>query len=64
MGLPVESNFPIDKLNDPEYTTALGLVIWGDKNIDEGGSFFNNITAVKQSTDKMRSWFRSLWPSS
>ena len=64
MGLPVESNFPIDKLNDPEYTTALGLVIWGDKNIDEGGSFFSNITAVKHSTDKMRSWFRSLWPSS
>jgi len=64
MGLPVESNFPIDKLNDPEYTTALGLVIWGDKNIEEGGGFFGNITAVRHSTDKMRSWFRSLWPSS
>ena len=64
LGLPSDKNFPIDKLNDPEYTTALGLVLWADKNIDYGSGFLSNFSAVGQSTDKMRKWFRGLWPSS
>ena len=63
LGLPVEANFPIDKLNDLEYTTALGLVIWADKNIDEGSGFLSNFSAVSQTTDKMKGWFKNLWPS-
>lgn len=63
LGLPVESNFPIDKLNDPEYTTALGLVVWANKNIDKNGNFLSNFSAIGQSTEKMRKWFKSLWPS-
>lgn len=64
LGLPVDSNFPIDKLNDPEYTTALGLVLWANKNMDGSGNFLSNISAISQTTDRMKSWFRSLWPSS
>lgn len=64
LGLPADSNFPIDKLNDPEYTTALGLVIWANKNIDINGGFLSNFSAIGQTTEKMRKWFKSLWPSS
>lgn len=63
IGTPVEANFPIDKLNDPEYTTALGLVIWADKNIEEEGGFLGNFSGVGQTTGKMKRWFKSLWPS-
>lgn len=63
LGMPVDSNFPIDKLNDPEYTTALGLVLWADKNMESAGGFLGNISAISQSTDKMKRWFKSLWPS-
>lgn len=64
LGLPVDSNFPIDKLNDPEYTTALGLVIWADKNIEIGGSFIPGFSMFGKTGGKMKSWFKSLWPSS
>ncbi len=64
LGMPTDSHFPIDKLNDPEYTTALGLVIWANKNIENGSGFLSGFSAVSYTTDKMKRWFRSLWPSS
>ena len=64
LGMPVDSNFPIDKLNDTEYTTALGLVLWADKNMATGGNFLTDISAIGQTTDKMKRWLKSLWPSS
>lgn len=63
IGMPQDASFPIDKLNDPEYTTALGLVIWAEKNIDSGGRFLGNWSAINATTDRMRKWFKSLWPS-
>ena len=62
LGEPTEKTFPIDKLNDPEFTTALGLVIWADKNMDDNQGFLTHFSAVKNTTDKMRGWFKSLWP--
>jgi cell division protein FtsA len=62
LGLPVEKTFPIDKLNDLEFTTALGLVIWADKNIIPNQNFLSHFSSVRQTTDKMRGWFKSLWP--
>jgi len=56
-------NFPIDKLNDPEYSTALGLVLWADKNLEYKDGFLSNFSAIGQTTDKMRKWFKGLWPS-
>jgi len=64
LGTPSGNNFPIDKLNDPEYTTALGLVLWADKNLEYKDGLFSNFSAIGQSTDKMRKWFKGLWPSS
>jgi len=64
LGTPAESGFPIDKLNDPEYTTALGLVLWADRNLEYRDNFLSNFSAIGQTTDKMRKWFKGLWPSS
>ena len=62
LGEPTEKTFPIDKLNDPEFTTALGLVIWANNNMDDSQGFLTHFSAVKNTTDKMRGWFKSLWP--
>ena len=64
LGRPIDNDFPIDKLNDTEYTTALGLVLWADKNMESGGNFLTDISAIGQTTDKMKRWLKSLWPSS
>jgi len=63
LGLPANSEFPIDKLNDTEYTTALGLVLWADRNI-EGGRMSLNIGSIGRTVDKMNRWLRNLWPGS
>lgn len=63
LGLPVEKNFPIDKLNDLEYTTALGLVIWANKNMPEGGNILSGFKDFSKGSNKLKGWLRSLWPS-
>ena len=62
LGRPIDKDFPIDKLNSVDFTTALGLVIWADKNIVTNKNFLSNFSAVRQTTDKMRGWFKSLLP--
>ena len=54
----------IDKVNDPAYTTALGLIIWGLK-LEKGGGFklaLPNLGALSGATKKMKGWFKSLMP--
>mgnify|MGYP003982804515 FL=1 len=62
LGRPIDNDFPIDKLNSVDFTTALGLVIWADKNVDTNKNFLSNFSSVRQTTDKMRGWFKSLGP--
>ena len=62
IGIPKEDFFTIDKLNDPEYTTALGLVIWGDNYIIDNKNFLANFSAIKKTTEKMSHWFKNLLP--
>jgi cell division protein FtsA len=64
LGLPLEANFPIDKLNDPQYTTALGLVIWGNKHLEGSDGLFNNLSFLRRPGERLKKWLRSLWPSS
>jgi cell division protein FtsA len=61
-GLPINQDFPIDKLNDPEYTTALGLVIWADRNI-ESGYTLPGADIFKKMGSKINNVFKSIWPS-
>ncbi len=64
LGLPTTHNFAIDKLNDLEYTTALGLVMWADKNINNRGGILSGFSGVNQGADKLKRWLKNLWPSS
>lgn len=55
----------IDKVNDPKFLTALGLVIWGSYSAEQKGGI--NIKwpggdAVNKSVDKIKGWFSSLMP--
>ncbi|MBU1036923.1 cell division protein FtsA [Patescibacteria group bacterium] len=52
----------IDKINDPAYTTAIGLALWGSSNAVQRGFHMPNISAVDQVVNKMKGWFKSLLP--
>ena len=63
LGLPNDKTLAIDKLNDPEFTTALGLVIWAYRNnVMSRPNLLSNFSSIKDTTDKMRGWFKALWP--
>lgn len=63
VGLPQGIMTAIDKVNDPAFTTALGLVAWGAGNQDQGGligKIGNNFSSVTAVTGKMSSWIKRL----
>ena len=64
LGMPANRSFAIDKLNDLEYTTALGLVMWANQNVGSSNNFLSNFSSIGHTTSKMKGWFKSLWPSS
>lgn len=63
IGAPVGVDSAIDKLNNPEYTTAVGLVLWGHANTQGfsrplssiGIKGFKGVAAV---TDQLKSFIR------
>ncbi len=69
--LPVAVGFPqgytsaIDKIQDPAFTTALGLASWSVEMEAKHG-ILNRLpvkfSAVNESVDRMRRWFKSLLP--
>ena len=66
LGLPVQIGFPneisgvVDKIDDPAYATALGLVIWGTKYGGKTYGFnLSNFGKVFKNTGK---WFKNLLP--
>jgi len=63
LGVPASRNFAIDKLNDLEYTTALGLVMWANQNLAGGHSFPVSFPRIGHMGNKMKGWLKSLWPS-
>lgn len=64
LGLPlgVEES-PIDKINDPVYTTALGLALWGSQNESKTRRMqLPSFSSIDQVVGKMKEWFKSLLP--
>jgi len=51
----------IDKANNPQYSTAIGLIAWG--NVYEGkgddGAFKKQIEEI---LDKVKGWFKKILP--
>ncbi|MEK9130382.1 MAG: cell division protein FtsA [Patescibacteria group bacterium] len=48
----------IDKINDPEFSTALGLVLWGNQNQIQKHSKFSFLN-VKQMISGVKKWIKS-----
>lgn len=63
VGYPQETVTAIDKLNDPAFATAVGLVYWGALASHKGSSsLLSRFSSMNQTTDTIRKWFRSLVP--
>jgi len=66
LGLPVQIGFPtevdgvVDKIDDPAYATAIGLVVWGSKY--EGTSYKMSTINVKKIVLAAKGWVKNLLP--
>jgi cell division protein FtsA len=66
LGLPVQIGFPtevdgvVDKIDDPAYATAIGLVSWGSKY--EGTSYKMSSVDVKKIFVAAKGWVKNLLP--
>ncbi|MFA6475064.1 MAG: cell division protein FtsA [Patescibacteria group bacterium] len=66
VGTPRQFKTAIDKIEDPVFATALGLVLWGE-NMNEqphagGLASLARFSVVGDATTKMKKWFKSLLP--
>lgn len=66
LGLPVQIGFPtevegvVDKIDDPAYATAIGLVVWGSKY--EGKSYGMSSFDIKKVFSGAKNWLKNLLP--
>ncbi len=65
IGLPKHVVSPIEKVNDPTFATAVGLVLWAQhlQAVPQGKrGAVANFSSVADVTGKMGKWFKSLIP--
>src|SRR6185503_4270931 len=65
IGFPVGYTSAIDKINDPAFTTALGLASWNAQSQSNGGKWHGitgKFSAVNDTVDTMRRWFKGFIP--
>lgn len=63
VGYPLDVVTAIEKLNDPAFATAIGLVRWGLTMAGkEGSSLLSRFSSVGEVTGKLQRWFKSLLP--
>jgi cell division protein FtsA len=66
LNLPVQIGFPqnydgvVDKIDDPSYATAIGLLIWGSKF--DGKPYGGKSINLKKSVGSVKRWFKGLVP--
>jgi len=66
LGYPIDlGSTAVDKVNDLNFSTAVGLIYWG-KNLGglkgEGKISLPKFSSVTEATSKMKKWFKSLIP--
>ena len=57
----------IDKINDVSFTTAIGLMVWGEQILSQNKSnnltrFVSRFKSVNKATNQIRKWFKNLMP--
>lgn len=64
IGVPKDYKTAIEKINDPVFATAVGLVMWGAniENSSKGRIKMPKFSSVTDVTGKMSKWFKSLLP--
>lgn len=61
IGYPKDISSAIDKVHDPALSTAVGLVVWGDKSHHESGTgVLSRFSTVGHGVTRIRDWFHSL----
>lgn len=61
IGRPNNVSVAIDKINDPSFVTAVGLVLCGSHNKQSGQGVFRSVSgAIGQTTQKIKNLFKSL----
>jgi len=67
LNLPAQIGFPqnydgvVDKIDDPAYATAIGLLIWGSRYEGRHRGSFKGLN-IKKGLGSVKSWFRNLLP--
>lgn len=68
LNLPVQIGFPhnfegvVDKIDDPSYATAIGLLIWGSRFESTGIGINLKSVDFSKAMDQAKTWFKSLLP--
>jgi len=67
LGRPLNITSAIDKVNDPAFSTAIGLVIWGSQIESQRGKsgfghLLNHLPNFKGLTNQARKWFKKIIP--
>lgn len=62
VGFPKELPFAVDKIDDPAWATAVGLVLWASDLQNRSGTSGRGLKAIGGTLGKVRNWFKSLLP--
>ncbi len=68
LNLPVQIGFPqnfdgvVDKIDDPAYATAIGLILWGSRLEHRSYGFSLKTLSPKKMFGGVKDWFKSLFP--
>jgi cell division protein FtsA len=65
IGFPVELTGVVEKVDDPAFATAVGLVLWGlDAQRKDGGRRISlpNIPGIGQTVTRIKNWFKDFLP--
>ena len=65
IGFPVELTGIVDRVDDPAFATAVGLVLWGFDVQTKGnrrGIPLPDIPGISQTVNKIKNWFRDFLP--
>jgi cell division protein FtsA len=62
IGFPKELPFAVDKIDDPAFATAVGLVLWASDLQGRGRVSGKGFNAIGGTLGKVKNWFKSLLP--
>ncbi len=63
LGYPMDVASPLERVNDPAFSTAIGLVRWGmNQQVPSGGFHLPRFTHMSDAVGHVRRWFQAIMP--